>query len=248
MALAGDVPREVEVNEHGVRYLAAPWEGQKTGAFLDQRENRVLIGALARGRALDCFAYHGSFALHLAKRAERVTALDTSSAALARARANAERNALTNIDFVEQDAFEFLRAQEKSRARYDTIVLDPPAFAKSRSALPAAIRGYKEINLRGMRLLERGGLMFTASCSFHSVEGRIPRDARERRCGFGATHDSSRDPRTTPGPSGSAHDPRDRISQGSHRRSDGLNDRISNHVNHVNPVRTAFDRIHMIDR
>ncbi len=167
VVLAGDVPREVEVDEHGVRYLAAPWEGQKTGAFLDQRENRVLIGALARGRALDCFAYHGSFALHLAKRAERVTALDTSTAALARARANAERNAITNIDFVEQDAFEFLRAQEKSRARYDTIVLDPPAFAKSRSALPAAIRGYKEINLRGMRLLERGGLMFTASCSFH---------------------------------------------------------------------------------
>jgi 23S rRNA (cytosine1962-C5)-methyltransferase len=165
--LAGDVPREIEVNEHGVKYLAAPWEGQKTGAFLDQRENRVLIGALARGRALDCFAYHGSFALHLATRAARVTALDTSTAALARARANAERNGLTNIDFVESDAFEFLRAQEKAGARYETIVLDPPAFAKSRSALPAAIRGYKEINLRGMRLLERGGLMFTASCSFH---------------------------------------------------------------------------------
>jgi 23S rRNA (cytosine1962-C5)-methyltransferase len=165
--LAGDVPREIEVNEHGVKYLAAPWEGQKTGAFLDQRENRVLIGALARARALDCFAYHGSFALHLATRAARVTALDTSTAALARARANAERNGLTNIDFVESDAFEFLRAQEKAGARYETIVLDPPAFAKSRSALPAAIRGYKEINLRGMRLLERGGLMFTASCSFH---------------------------------------------------------------------------------
>ncbi len=165
--LAGDVPREIEVNEHGVKYLAAPWEGQKTGAFLDQRENRVLIGTLARGRALDCFAYHGSFALHLATRAARVTALDTSTAALARARTNAERNGLTNIDFVESDAFEFLRAQEKAGARYETIVLDPPAFAKSRSALPAAIRGYKEINLRGMRLLERGGLMFTASCSFH---------------------------------------------------------------------------------
>jgi 23S rRNA (cytosine1962-C5)-methyltransferase len=165
--LAGDVPREIEVNEHGVKYLAAPWEGQKTGAFLDQRENRVLIGALARARALDCFAYHGSFALHLATRAARVTALDTSTAALARARANAERNGLTNIDFVESDAFEFLRAQEKAGARYETIVLDPPAFAKSRSALPAAIRGYKEINLRGMRLLARGGLLFTASCSFH---------------------------------------------------------------------------------
>ena len=165
--LYGDVPREVEVVEHGVRYLAAPWEGQKTGAFLDQRENRALVGAVARGRALDCFSYHGSFALHLARRAERVTALDVSSHALDRARANAERNGLSNIDFVETDAFDFLRDRERARERYDTIVLDPPAFAKTRSALPAALRGYKDVNLRAMRLLSRGGLLFTASCSFH---------------------------------------------------------------------------------
>jgi 23S rRNA (cytosine1962-C5)-methyltransferase len=165
--LHGDVPREVEVVEHGVRYLAAPWEGQKTGAFLDQRENRALVGAVARGRALDCFSYHGSFSLHLARGAEHVTALDVSAHALARARANAERNGLTNIDFVETDAFDFLRARERARERYDTIVLDPPAFAKTRSALPAALRGYKDVNLRAMRLLSRGGLLFTASCSFH---------------------------------------------------------------------------------
>ena len=165
--LHGDVPREVEVVEHGVRYLAAPWEGQKTGAFLDQRENRALVGAVARGRALDCFSYHGSFSLHLARGAERVTALDVSAHALERARANAERNGLANIDFVETDAFDFLRAQERARERYDTIVLDPPAFAKTRSALPAALRGYKDVNLRAMRLLSRGGLLFTASCSFH---------------------------------------------------------------------------------
>ncbi|HEX7940784.1 MAG TPA: class I SAM-dependent rRNA methyltransferase, partial [Gemmatimonadaceae bacterium] len=165
--LYGDVPREIEVREHDVRYLAAPWEGQKTGAFLDQRENRALVGAAARGRALDCFSYHGSFALHLARRADQVTALDSSAAALARARENAARNALENITFVEANAFDFLRAEEHAAARYETIVLDPPAFAKTRPALPGALRGYKEINLRAMRLLAPGGLLFTASCSYH---------------------------------------------------------------------------------
>jgi len=165
--LHGDVPREIEVNEHGVRYLAAPWDGQKTGAFLDQRENRVSIGELARGRALDCFSYHGSFALHLARKAEHVIALDTSEAALERARQNAMRNGFTNIETRQADAFEFLKSEERARSKYDTIVLDPPAFAKSKAALGAAIRGYKEINLRAMRMLQTGGLLFTASCSFH---------------------------------------------------------------------------------
>jgi 23S rRNA (cytosine1962-C5)-methyltransferase len=165
--LYGDVPREIEVNEHGIRYLAAPWDGQKTGAFLDQRENRVLAGTVARGRALDCFAYHGSFALHLARNATDVTALDSSGPALARARANAERNGFTNIQTIQTDAFEFLRAEEHAGAHYDTIVLDPPAFAKTRHSLDAAIRGYKEINLRAMQLLSPGGMLFTASCSFH---------------------------------------------------------------------------------
>lgn len=165
--LHGDVPREIEVIEHGIRYLAAPWDGQKTGAFLDQRENRVLAGSVARGRALDCFAYHGSFALHLARNATDVTALDSSGPALARARDNAERNGFTNIQTVQTDAFEFLRAEEHAGAHYDTIVLDPPAFAKTRHSLDAAIRGYKEINLRAMQLLSPGGMLFTASCSFH---------------------------------------------------------------------------------
>jgi 23S rRNA (cytosine1962-C5)-methyltransferase len=165
--LHGAVPQEVEVVEHGVRYIAAPWEGQKTGAFLDQRENRAFIGALARGRALDCFSYHGSFALHLARRADTVTALDISAAALARAAVNCARNDLTNVTLVEANAFDYLRAQEQANERFDTIVLDPPAFAKNRSAVPAALRGYKEINLRAMRLLSREGLLFTASCSFH---------------------------------------------------------------------------------
>jgi 23S rRNA (cytosine1962-C5)-methyltransferase len=165
--LSGDVPREIEVREHGIRYLAAPWDGQKTGAFLDQRENRVAIGARARGRALDCFSYHGSFALHLAPRAERVTALDVSTEALQRGETNATLNGFVNIDFVEANAFEFLKAQQRARERYDTIVLDPPAFAKTRASVPSAIRGYKEINLRAMQLLRPGGALLTASCSFH---------------------------------------------------------------------------------
>ncbi len=165
--LHGEVPREIEVDEHGVRYLAAPWEGQKTGAFLDQRENRALVGQMARGHALDCFSYHGSFALHLARRATRVAAVDSSAAALARARQNAALNAITNVDFLEANVFDFLRAEESAGARYETIVLDPPAFAKTRAALPGALRGYKEINLRAMRLLAPGGILFTASCSFH---------------------------------------------------------------------------------
>ncbi len=165
--LAGDVPHEIEVNEHGVRYLAAPWSGQKTGAFLDQRENRVLIGDRARGRALDCFSYHGSFALHLARRADSVVAVDVSTEALRRAGENAARNGLRNITMVEADVFDYLRDVERSRERFDTIVVDPPAFAKTRASVPAALRGYKDVNLRALRVLAPGGLLFTASCSFH---------------------------------------------------------------------------------
>ncbi len=165
--LAGSVPEAIEVVEYGVKYLAAPWTGQKTGAFIDQRESRHLVGTVARGEALDCFSYHGSFALHLALNAMRVTAVDVSAAALERARENAARNALDNIDFVEADTFEFLRERERAGDRYDTIVLDPPAFAKNRASVTGALRGYKDINMRAMRLLRPSGLLYTASCSFH---------------------------------------------------------------------------------
>jgi 23S rRNA (cytosine1962-C5)-methyltransferase len=165
--LHGDVPKEIAVTEYGITYIAAPWTGQKTGAFLDQRENRHFVGTVARGQALDCFSYHGSFALHLAQHADHVTALDISAPALERARDNAVRNNFTNIDFVEADAFDFLRDRGRDGTRYDTIVLDPPAFAKTRPSLPGALRGYKDVNLRAMRLLAPGGLLYTASCSFH---------------------------------------------------------------------------------
>jgi 23S rRNA (cytosine1962-C5)-methyltransferase len=165
----GTVPEAIEIWEGPIRMLAAPWTGQKTGAFLDQRPNRLVAGALAAGggEALDCFSYHGSFALHLARGATRVTAIDVSADALARAADNAVLNGLTNIEWREEDAFEALREYERSGRRFTTVVLDPPAFAKTKSALPEALRGYKEINLRGMRLLEPGGALLTASCSFH---------------------------------------------------------------------------------
>jgi 23S rRNA (cytosine1962-C5)-methyltransferase len=165
----GQVPEEIEVREGPVRYLAAPWTGQKTGAFLDQRPNRLLAGSLMPqgGRGLDCFTYHGSFALHLAGRAERVIALDSSGEALARGALNASLNQLDNIEWQEADAMTALRQMERGRERFDTIVLDPPAFAKSRASVSAALRGYREINLRALRLLAPGGVLLTASCSFH---------------------------------------------------------------------------------
>ncbi|HEU5208600.1 MAG TPA: class I SAM-dependent rRNA methyltransferase [Longimicrobiales bacterium] len=183
--LHGTVPEEVEVRENDVAYLAAPWTGQKTGAFLDQRENRARAGELARGRALDCFSYHGSFALHVATNADEVTAVDSSVDALQRARENAVRNGFAiaedngiespgtrggRMRFVEANVFDFLRTQEAAREAYDTIVLDPPAFAKRKDAVERALRGYKEINLRAMRLLSPGGRLLTFTCSHHVSE------------------------------------------------------------------------------
>jgi 23S rRNA (cytosine1962-C5)-methyltransferase len=171
--VAGSVPDLVEVSEGDIRYHVPLRTGQKTGAFLDQRENRELMGTLAfpGGRALDLFTYHGLFAIHLSRCAEHVTAVDSSAAALARARDNAALNARTNIEWVEANVFDLLRAYQREGRRFDAIVLDPPAFAKHRGALPRALAGYKEINLRAMRLLAEGGVLFTASCSFHVSRG-----------------------------------------------------------------------------
>jgi len=165
----GTVPREVPVREGQALYLAAPWDGQKTGAFLDQRPNRLLAGRLMpeAGRALDCFSYHGSFAVHLALRAGSVLALDVSQEALDRGAANAALNGFTNIEWRKADVFETLRQLERARERFDFVVLDPPAFAKSRATVADALRGYREINLRAMRILAPGGTLLTASCSFH---------------------------------------------------------------------------------
>jgi 23S rRNA (cytosine1962-C5)-methyltransferase len=168
--LHGNVPDEITVREGDIRYVAAPREGQKTGAFLDQRENRALVAAHARGRGLDLFSYHGSFALHMARACSRVTAVDASAAALARGAANAALNNIRNIEFVEADAFAFVR-EPQGPERFDTIVVDPPAFAKNRASLAGAVRGYRDLNLHAMRLLAPGGLLYTASCSYHLSRG-----------------------------------------------------------------------------
>jgi 23S rRNA (cytosine1962-C5)-methyltransferase len=165
----GAVPEAIPVREGSVHWIAAPWTGQKTGAFLDQRDNRLLAGRLVPegGTGLDCFAYHGSFALHLAARAASVVALDISAEALRRGAENAALNGTTNIEWVAGDAFDLLPEWGKQRRQFDVVVVDPPAFAKNKASVPAALRGYHEINRRAMRLVAPGGWLLTASCSFH---------------------------------------------------------------------------------
>lgn len=168
--LFGSDPGEIIIEESSIRFAVNLVEGQKTGAFLDQRENRVAASRYARGRALDCFTYHGAFALHLARAAEQVIGVDVSSAAISQARRNAELNGATNIEFREANVFDLLREMEQAGERFDVINLDPPAFAKNRAAVEAAARGYKEINLRAMKLLAPGGTLITSTCSYHMSE------------------------------------------------------------------------------
>jgi len=168
--LDGSTPHEITVAEGGVRYAVDPWHGQKTGAFLDQRENRIAAGALARGRVLDAFSYHGSFGLHAALGAQEVVAVDSSREALVRGEANAARNGIGTMRFVEANVFDDLRERGKRGERFDVVLLDPPAFAKNRGDVPAARRGYKEVNLRALRLLVPGGVLMTSSCSYNLDE------------------------------------------------------------------------------
>lgn len=167
--LSGAVPETVEVSEAGVKYLASPWQGQKTGGFLDQRENRVMLAAHAKpgGRAADFFAYHGSFTIHLAKVAGSVLAVDSSAEALARGAKNVVLNGFGNVTWKEANVFDLLRELEARGETFDTIALDPPAFAKTKASVDRALAGYKEINLRAMRCLAPGGVLFTCSCSYH---------------------------------------------------------------------------------
>jgi len=168
--LFGSDPGEIIIEENSIRFAVNLGEGQKTGAFLDQRENRVAAGGYARGRALDCFTYHGAFALHLARAAEEVIGVDVSSTAIETAIRNAELNGARNIKFREANVFDLLREMEQAGEQFDVINLDPPAFAKNRSAVEAAARGYKEINLRAMKLLAPGGTLITSTCSYHMTE------------------------------------------------------------------------------
>jgi 23S rRNA (cytosine1962-C5)-methyltransferase len=168
--LSGDVPERVEIREGTVRHDVDLQHGQKTGLFLDQRENHITAAAYARGRALDAFSYQGGFALQMAARAERVLALDSSGPAIEAIRASAQRNGVANIETREVNVFDELRELEVSGERFETIVLDPPAFAKNKAAVPRALAGYKEINLRALKLLSPGGYLMTCSCSYNVDE------------------------------------------------------------------------------
>ncbi len=165
----------VIISENGVKYTVDFENGQKTGFFLDQKYNRLAVARLAKGkRVLDCFTHTGSFALNCARAgAEHVTAVDVSESAVELARANARLNGLEgNMDFLAADVFDLLPRLLEEKARYDLIILDPPAFTKSRRTVRNAERGYKEINYRAMRLLPRGGYLATASCS-HFMENEL---------------------------------------------------------------------------
>jgi 23S rRNA (cytosine1962-C5)-methyltransferase len=184
--LAGAIPDTVTVREGPIEYQVDLRRGQKTGLFLDQRENREAAARYARGRLLDAFSYHGGFALRLAAQCSGAEAIDISADAVQHIHVNAVRNSIRNLGVREENVFDVLRRLEKGGERFDTIVLDPPAFAKNKASVPNALAGYKEINLRAMRLLQPGGTLVTCSCSYNVNEDR-----------FGAVlHDASVDSHT----------------------------------------------------
>jgi 23S rRNA (cytosine1962-C5)-methyltransferase len=191
--LAGEIPEAVSVREGPVEYAVDLRHGQKTGLFLDQRENREAAARYARGRLLDCFSYHGGFAMRLAPQCESAEAVDISADAVARITANAARNGVA-VEAREANVFDELRRLERAGSRYDTIVLDPPAFAKNKASVPKAAAGYKDINLHAMRLLAPGGTLVTCSCSYNiteemfgailheaSIDSRVPMTVVEKR-------------------------------------------------------------------
>lgn len=171
--LAGEDIGEVVVEEDGVKFRYDLKRGQKTGGYLDQRENRHAARQYARGRLLDCFAYAGGFAITLARQCESVVAVEISAEALKLARRNQELNALSNIEWREANCFDFLKAADQQGQRFDTVVLDPPAFARQKSSRESALRGYKELNLRALKILSPGGYLITCSCSFHVSEADL---------------------------------------------------------------------------
>jgi len=177
--VSGVLPERVEVRLGGLRLWVDIHRGQKTGLFLDQRENLAVAAWFAQGRILDAFAYQGAFALHLAPRAEQVTLVDSSAVALEMARENAQLNQLANLEFVRENVFAYLKAAVAAGRRFDTIVLDPPAFAKNRGERAAAAKGYREVNRRAFQLLSPGGVLVTCSCSYNLNEAEFLGIVRE---------------------------------------------------------------------
>jgi 23S rRNA (cytosine1962-C5)-methyltransferase len=171
--LAGEDVGEVIIEENGLKFCYDLREGQKTGGFLDQRENRAASRHYARGRMLDCFTYAGAFAVTLAGQCDSVTGVDSSAEALKLARRNQELNGLTNLEWREANCFDFLKAADQKGERFDTVVLDPPAFARQKASRDSALRGYKELNLRAIKMLSPGGHLITFSCSFHVSEADL---------------------------------------------------------------------------
>jgi 23S rRNA (cytosine1962-C5)-methyltransferase len=171
--LAGAIPERVPVSMNGLTWQADLLHGQKTGIFLDQRENYLAAKQYAHGSALDCFTATGGFALHLAQNCETVEGVDSSAHTLELARANALENACSNVSFTKADVLDYLPQLVAAHKKYDMVIVDPPAFTKSRGAVEGATRGYKEINLRALRLLRPGGILVTCSCSHHMSEARL---------------------------------------------------------------------------
>lgn len=171
--LVGEEVREVVAEEDGPKLAYDLMSGQKTGGFLDQRENRLAARQYARGRLLDCFAYTGAFAVSLAGQCESVVAIESSSEALRMAQRNQELNGLANIQWREANCFDFLKTADQQNERFDAVVLDPPAFARQKSNLASALRGYKELNLRALKILNPNGYLITCSCSFHVSEADL---------------------------------------------------------------------------
>jgi 23S rRNA (cytosine1962-C5)-methyltransferase len=168
--LHGEVPSEIHVRENGILFACDLLKGQKTGSFLDQRENHFEARRYASGDVLDCFSYQGGFALTVADRCEHVEVIEMAPAAIEAARKNQQLNGISNVHFREGNTFDLLKEYDEAGRRFRMIILDPPAFAKNRDSIPAAQRGYKEINLRAMKLLEPGGYLITCSCSYHVTE------------------------------------------------------------------------------
>jgi 23S rRNA (cytosine1962-C5)-methyltransferase len=169
----GEVPAEILAKENGITFIYDLAKGQKTGSFLDQRENHWAARRYASGEVLDCFSYQGGFALTVAEECEHVEAIDMGTAALEAARRNQELNAISNVTFREGNAFDVLKEYDEVGRSFQMVILDPPAFAKSRDSLEAATRGYKEINLRALKILAPGGYLVTCSCSHHLSEAQF---------------------------------------------------------------------------